>query len=233
VIAQAFSEEAGHPVYTPANPIEQHKTLPWMLCSLDRVTEVNGSGEVLECKAVRVDSDDWGAPGTDEVPGHYLLQCQHQLAVTGMKRANLAVLFGGVEFRAYVIDRDDDLIAKLERILSDFWGKVQRREPPAPNWEHPSTPELIEMVQKVEAGKVVQLEDALTSAVHEYTEAKYQKNSAAMREAKAKAELLHAMGDAEVANVSTGHVLKRALVKRGGYTVHDSEYYRFSIKEPA
>ncbi len=231
-IAQAYSEETGRPIYRPAHAIEQHKTLPWMLCSLDRLTEVDGRGRIVECKNVRQDSDQWGSPGTDEIPDHYLIQCQHQLCVTGMQTCDLAVLFGGQELRVYEVPANEEVQGKLVRILSDFWGRVQRREAPEPDWSHPSTPDLIKSMQRVTPGLAGTLDADWVHAAARHKELRHQITELEKEREMLQAQLIHAMGLCELSVLPSGHQLTRKLRERKGYTVEPTSYWEFRVKEP-
>lgn len=231
-IAQAYSEETGRPIYRPACMIEQHKTLPWMLCSLDRLTEVDGRGRIVECKNVRQDSDQWGAPGTDDIPDHYLIQCQHQLCVTGMQTCDLAVLFGGQDLRVYEVPANEEVQVKLTRILSDFWAKVQRREAPEPSWTHPSTPDLIKAIQRVTPGLAGTLHEGWVAAAVRHKELGRELSELKAERENLQAQMVHAMGLCEVAVLPSGHQITRKLIHRKGYTVDPTSYHDFRIKEP-
>jgi putative phage-type endonuclease len=86
---------------------------------------------VLEIKTASSDIG-WGESGGCQIPDHYLLQVTHYMAVTGCPKAYVAVLIRGVDFRYYIIDRNE----KLEEILiekeSRFWECVKNQVPPDP-----------------------------------------------------------------------------------------------------
>lgn len=105
-----------------------HKDYPFLLCHLDR--KVEGEPKILECKFAMFAKDDWGASGSDIVPLPYIVQVQHQLAVTGYDEADLAVLIGGWDFRIYHFKRDEELIAKIIEEVSEFWRCVETDTPP-------------------------------------------------------------------------------------------------------
>jgi len=232
LVAEAYSEETGNPVYKPARPIEKHRTLPWMLASLDRLTEVGGRGRILEIKTASYETDEWGAPGTDEVPPHYLVQCQHQMAVTGIKTCDLAVLFSGNKLRTYTIEKNDRFIAGLEKVLSDFWALVQKREPPAIDWNHPSTPDLILGTQRVDDEKEIELGDDSLPVIQDYLHAKSLAKQWGDRAVLCKAQLIAMLGDARLAVSPEGHRVRRTRVHRKAYMVDEMEYFMLSIKEP-
>lgn len=103
----------------------EHKHI---LCHLDR--KVVGESKILECKFAMYARDQWGPSGSDEVPMSYILQVQHQLAVTGYEEADLAVLISGYDFRVYHFKRDEELIAKIIEELNEFWACVESDTPP-------------------------------------------------------------------------------------------------------
>ncbi len=110
---------------------------PYMLANLDRAVvneEIAGNvrwkdgrlttDRILECKTAHAFAkDQWGEPGSDDVPVPYLIQTQWYLGVTGCEVADIAVLIGGSDFRLYEIARDEALISDLEALASDFWHK--------------------------------------------------------------------------------------------------------------
>lgn len=106
-----------------------HKEHPFVLCHIDR--KIEGIRKLLECKFAMFHSDDWGVSGSDIVPLPYIVQVQHQLAVTGYEEADLAVLIGGWDFRVYHFKRDEQIINKIISELSYFWNCVETNTAPA------------------------------------------------------------------------------------------------------
>ena len=54
----------------------------------------------------------------------------HQLAVTGKRAADVAVLICGQELQVHRIERDEALIAQLIELERQFWGYVERDQAP-------------------------------------------------------------------------------------------------------
>lgn len=100
---------------------------PFMGASLDRV----GPGRrIVELKWSER-ADDYGEPGTDEVPDEVLVQALHQLIVTGYEAVDVALLTGPPPVRLYRIKRDADAEAAIIERERDFWHYVETRtEPP-------------------------------------------------------------------------------------------------------
>jgi putative phage-type endonuclease len=66
---------------------------------------------------------DWGEPGTDEVPEHYLIQAEWYMGLTGAQWWDIAVLLMGFarKFAIYRINRDNGLIEMLTEAGKKFW----------------------------------------------------------------------------------------------------------------
>lgn len=103
----------------------------WAGCTVDADTILDGDAVIVEAKSA-VSFDDWGAPGTDEIPAYYLAQILFQLAVTGASRCYLPVFGGRLEFREYVIEADHDEQGRVLAACRRFWDNAQDpNNPPA------------------------------------------------------------------------------------------------------
>jgi len=88
---------------------------------------------ILECKTANpFSSGDWGEIGSDEVPMSYLCQCIWYMAITGIDKTDLAVLFGNSDFRIYEIARDPALEALVIAKASAFWDEHVLKNIPPP-----------------------------------------------------------------------------------------------------
>lgn len=127
VVRQAYADRTGRAVKVLGD-ILRHPQHGHMIANLDGFTDC---GRVFEAKTART-AEGWGEPGTDDVPQPYLLQVQHYLEVTGFEVADVAVLIGGSDFRIYEVPADRELQDMLIDAEAEFWGRVQRAEPPEP-----------------------------------------------------------------------------------------------------
>ena len=106
-----------------------HPSYHWMFCHLDR--KIVGKKKIVECKSADAYTGTaWGASGTDQAPEAYIIQVQHQMAVTGYKEADIAALIGGNDFRYYSIPRDEELINYIIEKEAEFWRCVETDVPP-------------------------------------------------------------------------------------------------------
>lgn len=128
IVAAHYTKRTGNRVRR-INAVLQHPDhrLSWMLANIDR--EVIGCPEVqiLECKTAGINGARLWKEG---VPEYVQLQVQHQLAVTGKKVADVAVLLGGQKLEIHRIERDDALIERLIALEHLFWHAVETGSPP-------------------------------------------------------------------------------------------------------
>jgi putative phage-type endonuclease len=113
-----------------------HPEHAFMSAHIDRfVLEVGSSSptRILECKTANpFSSGDWGEIGSDEVPMSYLCQCIWYMAITGIEKTDLAVLFGNSDFRIYEIARDLALEALVIAKATTFWNEHVLKDIPPP-----------------------------------------------------------------------------------------------------
>lgn len=164
----------------------------------DHVSVIDGhkltTDRILEIKTARVRSDDWGNPGTDEMPTHYWLQCQWYLGITGARWCDLAVLFGGQKFAIYTLERDDDLFARLLEEANRWWqAHVVADMPPKPT----TVEEARRMWQRHEPGKTVSATDDIASLVAELAELSQKEKELQYQMEQRELAVMQAMGDAE------------------------------------
>lgn len=158
-IAQRFAEHTGL-VVRRADVLLAHPDHPWMRATPDRwfFGHVGDPG-VLELKCT--DSRNEGEWEDDNVPDHYYIQVQWQLAVTGLRRAWIAVLIGGNTFRCVEIVRDDELIADLISAGQRFWESVVAGTEPPADGAASTTDALKERYPSAEEGRTIELGDEL------------------------------------------------------------------------
>jgi putative phage-type endonuclease len=104
-----------------------HKQHPLMLATPDRYVFRERPHDqrpefILQIKTTNFRAaDEWGEPGTDEIPLHVILQVQQEMEVTDMPRADVAVLISGDDFRRYTVTRDREIGAMLVNAIAKFW----------------------------------------------------------------------------------------------------------------
>ena len=97
-----------------------HPKYNFIRCELD----ARAGGNIVECKHVNA----WAKE--NEVVNKYYAQCQHQMACSGADICYLSIFFGTFKYEFFEIGRDDEYIANLIDREIEFWGYVERNEPP-------------------------------------------------------------------------------------------------------
>jgi len=140
-------------------------------------------------------SAEWGEEDTDQVPDYVALQCHHQIYCADLERVFVPVLtthFGRLNMRMYRIERDDEVIARLVKIGTDWWNKhiVQKEPPPQ---DEPARIELLKRIERVPEKTTV----IPTELVDNWKKFRQERLDAEKREKKAFAALLESLEDAE------------------------------------
>lgn len=206
IVAAHYTKRSGNRVRR-VNAVLQHPMHSWMLANLDR--EVVGVPEVqiLECKTAGVQGSRlW----KDGVPEYIQLQVQHQLAVTGKRAADVAVLIGGQELQIHRIKRNDPLIERLIQLEEVFWGYVQSDvAPPADGSD--SADRALRCLYPNDVGSTLDLSrDLEMSAVFsDLLAVRQQLETQTQREAQLKQRIQQRMGEASKAVFETGNVTWR------------------------
>lgn len=202
--------------------VPQHMRLerfPFIVGTPDGLTD----DRLVEIKTART-AQGFGAAGTDEVPEDYLLQTQHYLILTARPVADIAVLIGGSDYREYEIPADRELQQMIIEGESRFWSRVERRDPPPPQYDGPDLQGVLRRLFPGTDGS----RKAATGALEDWRRVHDQATSKAAHYAAvaegAKAHMLYEMGEASVLAFSDGKALRRKLTKRKGFTVEPSEY---------
>lgn len=203
-----------HPEYPKTEEQVIFRKEDWLLITPDMIaTDEQDVSVVVEAKsASRLDN--WGDPGTNEIPAYYRAQVQMQLHVTGLKKAFVPVIGPYLEFREYVVDADEAYGRELEEYCRWFHGTLKAGTPP-PLDKHPATYDAVRRVHEgIEDGVAVELDKGLAveyiASLSGFTEAE-------IRMKAAKAEVLDLMKKAEFALCEGEIVAKR---KRNRYNVH-------------
>ena len=127
VNAKEFTVRTGKKV-RKENKILIDNEYDFMRANIDR--KVIGENSILMCKTSSVfSSKDYEG---EEVPANFILQCQHNMRVSGASKCYIASLIGGQRFVIKEIERDDELINMIIEKEKDFWyNHVLKKIPPS------------------------------------------------------------------------------------------------------
>ena len=130
VSGRRYEREMGTSI-KPGPGTQRDAVRPWMVATTD--FERTDGSRIVECKFVgqRV-AWAWSTDQTDGAPYYVLTQAQWQMHVRGIKRCDIAVIFGGTaEFRIYELEYNESLTNKLISLAEAFWNAhILGRTPP-------------------------------------------------------------------------------------------------------
>lgn len=242
IVAREFSKRTDLSVRRK-NAMFRHDTYPFMLANVDR--EIVGCNKGLECKTASA----WKGKEWDDgkVPAEYVLQCQHYMEVMDWESMYLAVLIGGQKFVYREIPRDQEIIDLLVYAEREFWGRVERKDPPSIDG-HPKDKDLLELLYpRADYEDEIPLPPEADTLVKQYEEAATDEKDAKERKEHASNLLKDMLGKHPIGtsdthiirweNIMSSRIDTKRLKKEKPEIYVDylkeSEYRKFSIKEVA
>lgn len=199
-IAHGIAEEQGWEV----KPMKEYLRNPDLRMGSSFDFVITSLGEPVHLEIKNVDylafRDGWleHEDGSIEAPIHIELQVQHQMAVSGFKRAFIGAFIGGN--RGVVIERlrDEDVIAAIKAKVADFWRTVDEGQEPEPVM--PGDAEvIIRLNQYAKPGKILSADgdETLRDLLLDYKAAAKAEANAKEDKDVAKAKIFTHIGDAE------------------------------------
>lgn len=241
LVAKEFQNRTGLKVRRK-NAMLQHPKYKYMLANVDRV--IVGAKEGLECKTTSEFMKNEWVEG-EEIPAHYLLQCQWYMAVTGFKKWHIAVLIGGNKFHYDVIERDEELIQMMIEQARGFWeNHVLKEDPPAFDGSQSSEEVLKQLYPQSEPTKTIYLLNSYEEKLERYDELKEQKKEIEYEIKEIENQIKGEMEDAEVAQTDSRKITWKTVASKRFNSkafkkdhpelyqeyVNESSYRRFQIK---
>ncbi|MEN6535447.1 MAG: YqaJ viral recombinase family protein [Bryobacteraceae bacterium] len=172
-----------------------------------------------------------------EIPLKYQLQLQTQMAVMGATRGIFGALMFGGRLVWNWFDRDDVLIAEIRNRAIDFWGHVERREPPESNGSksaHDAAFALSSTIPPVEFfhGEIEQYLLDWEAGKEEEKLANAAAKKAKAKHCAAADALTLKMGSARHAITTTGWAFEKSIKERAGFYVNPSRTEKLNIEPP-
>ena len=156
---------------------------------------------ILEIKTVDALAFRNGWTVTDdfiEAPDHIELQVQHQMLVSGLRRAYIGVLVGGNDVRILQRKADDGVHAAIRAKAAEFWRSIADNTPPDPVMPADAAA-VIRLNSYAEPGRLrdARGDEVIASAIADYARIGREiEDLQAIRDSR-KAEILTMIGDAE------------------------------------
>lgn len=153
LVATLFCEETGKQVRRK-NRMMVNDKYPWACADVDRM--VVGEEAILECKTTNsfpVMKD----LRTGSFPDRWYCQMMHYLAVTGKKKAYLAVLVASRDFYWFELERGEAEVEALMASEQDFWWCVDTDTPPDTDGSEATTEALATIYADEVSGSMASL----------------------------------------------------------------------------
>lgn len=188
----------------------------WGIATLDDVVLTLAGSVGLEAKTTG-SWDEWGDEGTEEVPAHYFAQAIWQLACDPwLVRIYIPVLGPRLDFREYVIERDDALIASVIRRCRAFYDSLALDVAPELDDHKATLAVLKRMHPDIEDAAEAVISDALAI---EYVTADLAYKAAEDAKRAAQAKVLAEVGTANYIHTAGGLKVARRQPNRSGISL--------------
>ena len=199
-IAHGIAEEQGWEI----RPMKEYMRDPDARLGSSFDFVITNLGEPVHLEIKNVDylafRDGWieHEDGSIEAPEHIEMQVQHQMAVSGFKRAYIGAFVGGNRGVVIERERDEDVIRAIRAKVAEFWRTVDAGEEPPPVMPDDAEA-VIRLHQYAEPGKILDAssDEEIASMVAKYKAACVARDRADDDAKVLKAELLERIGDAE------------------------------------
>lgn len=205
---------------------------PWAMATPDALTE---AGEPVEVKNLThgYDAEEWA----EQIPEKYLLQCQHQMLVTGANRCLFGALLWGSRLVWEWIPRDEDRIRRIIKAGSEFWACVEAGECPTSDGNPRARKVLASLATNDEPIEL--FESEIGTLLDRYETAKETHETIAAKEKRAKRqleaekdELAKLLGEHREGITASGWKLRWKKSERKGYVAKPVTIQQFEVHRP-
>jgi putative phage-type endonuclease len=170
---------------------------------------VQDKPEIVEGKYANAEyAQQYGEPGSDQVPVHVVVQVQHQMYCTGAVRAWVAAALAGfaLTIRLYCVHRDEALITSIVNKGMDWWEKHIVAGVPPEGAETPPIDFLSAIERK--PGSVIDLSTEAQAIAEEFENAKALQKEWDDKATVLRTKLIQELGQAEIGRFADGRTLE-------------------------
>lgn len=142
----------------------------WCVATPDAITRAGGDEVLIEAKTA-ANLDDWGTPGTDEIPTYYLTQVYFAMEVAHragrpVARCHVPVLGGyRLLFDSYVVEYDPAIGADLFGRMETWAANLADGEPPPLDDSIATFDTMRQLHKDIDKGESVELTEAEARAL--------------------------------------------------------------------
>lgn len=195
--------------------IGMHDYEPWRRVSLDGLWATAGETVVVEAKNSAI-GDDWGTPGSDDIPAHYRAQVIWAMDVTETNRADVVACIYGRPPTIYTVHYDKEEARLIRNKARAFWVSLHDDTPPELDG-HPAT---LDAVRRTHPNIDDTTATIPTDIADDWVTAKTQAAQAQHNLRLSNAMMLNAMGRARIGARPDGTRIARRQPGHKGIALH-------------
>lgn len=210
-VLELYRRRTGREIEVPTVSTVPH---PRIACLGVQVDALIPGERGIDAKAPRHRSQEWGEPGSDQVPADYVFQAQAGMACLGVEEWDVPVLFrASWDFEVYTVRRNDRLIRAIEEVCPAWWERhVVRGEP---------CPDVVETARiEIDDDASLTADSALLDLCHDLYRLKAQADEIEERTKTIRAEIEERMGAARFLIDAKGAKLIDRQPVKGGRVLH-------------
>lgn len=228
-ISQRYAEVTGRTVWQGGQyAVAVHPRIPFMRATPDRwvleAPDRPGRGLLQVKNTNAFKAHDW----VDGPPDFIQVQVQHEMAVTGLDWASVAVLVGGCEFLYSDVERNPAFIAELEAQCAAFWRHVEQGTPP-PVDGRARTLETLKRLHPCDTGEIITLPADAAEWWDDLQRARAQIKEGEEAKDAAEVKLRAAIGGATFGQLTDGRQLSLKTTSVPGRDAAPVEPYTFRV----
>jgi putative phage-type endonuclease len=227
IIIEEYEQRTGR-VVAGGGTLLRSTAYPWALATLDALVKIDEYYCPLEIKtASAYKLEEWsGGP-----PEPYRIQVHQQMLVTKRSNASIACLIGGQKFVWVDVERDDILMNRIIKAGTEFWTRVENRDPPLPDGSDSAKTALARMYP-TENISTVELSGDYIDLDNELTELKKQAKADSKRIAEIEQQIEAAIGKAHLGALPNGVVYTYTTTHKPKHTVKANSFRVLRRKAP-
>lgn len=158
---------------------------------------VASDGGIVQAKSSGMPG--WWGKGEDHIPPYVIYQTHHEMKCLGASHAHVPVIISQREFKLYRVDRNEELIALLDKGEREFWARVIEKRPP-----DPIDVDDLKYLFPVDVGTKIVASKEIDAVAHRLADIKAKRKLIEKEEEAAAFEIKKYMGDAQVLTDSRG-----------------------------
>ena len=128
-------------------------------------------------------------------------------------------MFPGYDLRYVDLERDNEFLELIFPVLDEFWGYVQRREPPPLKFQETKKLQAMKRLWNRENGETIPLNHEQMEIIDLWELKKRAQKELDNERKDIEAQIYEMLGEAAFGALPDGTILTKKIIKKAGYTV--------------